>query len=248
MHHTKPAAVSLRSQSIRLFGVRCPDFSVIEINEKSYCTSSPPCSLNIPPAAELCKDRDKVGYPGMEVPTSYRVPGAKSNLGAGWTSRLRGISTFIDGSGNTSFIQLKNKKRLLLVDSGKQPVVGRLIVDNEPLELGWGGVIRKGGAVKTVRGPDGKEYDLRPSSQALKGKTLSKLGGNKVSHKSKHSFTTWKHEKWMGTENSEKEMVGDIVFDMCGGMNCLALGLKRKKIANRFFGTSQLKIMIAQEQ
>ena len=26
-------------------GVRCPDFSVIQSNEKSYCTSSPPCSL-----------------------------------------------------------------------------------------------------------------------------------------------------------------------------------------------------------
>lgn len=34
--------------------------------------------------------------------------------------------------------------------------------------------------------------------------------------------------------NQQKGMVGDIVFDMCGGMNCLALGLKRKKIANRF--------------
>ena len=27
--------------------MRCPDFSVIQINGKSYCTSSPPCSQNI---------------------------------------------------------------------------------------------------------------------------------------------------------------------------------------------------------
>lgn len=72
---------------------------------------------------------------------------------------------------------MKNKKRLLLVDSGKQPVVGRLIVDSEPLEMEWVGNIRRGGAVKTVRGSDGEEYDLRPSSQALIDRTLSKLGG-----------------------------------------------------------------------
>ena len=34
-------------QRLDFHGVRCPDFSVIQMNEKSYCTSSPPCSLNI---------------------------------------------------------------------------------------------------------------------------------------------------------------------------------------------------------
>ena len=52
-----------------------------------------------------CKTKASVTYNGMKIPTSYRVPGAKSNLGAGWTSRKKGISTYIiSGSGGQSFI------------------------------------------------------------------------------------------------------------------------------------------------
>ena len=75
-----------------------------------------------------CKKKAAVEYNGMRIPTSYRVPGATSNLGAGWTSRLKGISTFIDGSGRHSYIQLKNKKRMQLFDKGNQPIVGDMIL------------------------------------------------------------------------------------------------------------------------
>ena len=57
-----------------------------------------------------CKKKAAVEYNGMRIPTSYRVPGATSNLGAGWTSRKEGISTYISGGGDQSYIQLKNKK------------------------------------------------------------------------------------------------------------------------------------------
>ena len=97
-----------------------------------------------------CKTKAVVEYNGMKIPTSYRVPGAKSNLGAGWTSRKKGISTYISDSGEQSFIQLKNKTRMRLFDKGSQPIVGQVIHDELPLELGWMGIIGKDKSVHTV--------------------------------------------------------------------------------------------------
>ena len=36
-----------------------------------------------------CKTKASVTYNGMKIPTSYKVPGDKSNLGAGWTSHMK---------------------------------------------------------------------------------------------------------------------------------------------------------------
>ena len=104
------------------------------------------------------KKKAAVEYSGMRIPTSYGVPGATSNLGAGWTSRLKGISTFISGSGDQSYIQLKNKKRMQLFDKGSQPIVGDMIHDEFPLELGWAGIINKDKTAQRVQSPDGVQY------------------------------------------------------------------------------------------
>jgi hypothetical protein len=40
--------------------VRCPDFSVIQINEKKLLYFQSTMFTEYPPAAELCKDRDKI--------------------------------------------------------------------------------------------------------------------------------------------------------------------------------------------
>ena len=179
-----------------------------------------------------CKTKAAVEYNGMRIPTSYRVPGAKSNLGAGWTSRKKGISTYISGSGEQSFIQLKNKTRMRLFDKGSQPIVGQVIHDEFPIELGWMGIISKNGSVHTVQSPDGIQYDLTTRSHTSKGKGLSKLGGKKIGHKSRQVFTSWKYERDKGVpsliEDDDDEVVGDIVMDLCGGMNCLALALKKR--------------------
>ena len=53
MHHPKPGA-AVES------GVRCPDFSVIQINEKKLLYLQSTMFTKYPPAAELCKDRDKL--------------------------------------------------------------------------------------------------------------------------------------------------------------------------------------------
>ena len=51
-------------------------------------------------------------------------------------------------------------------------------------------------------------------------------GGDKIGHKSNQIFTSWKYEK--EKESTEEDMVGDIVIELGGGMNCLALGLKKR--------------------
>ena len=71
-----------------------------------------------------CKKKATMEYKFMKIPTSHRVPRAKSNLGADWTSRKKGASTYISGSGNRSYIQLKNTKRMELFDKGNQLSVG----------------------------------------------------------------------------------------------------------------------------
>ena len=48
-----------------------------------------------------------------------------------------------------------------------------------------------------------------------------------MGHKSNQIFTPWKYEK--DKETAEEDVVGDIVIELCGGMNCLALGLKKKR-------------------
>ena len=131
----------------------------------------------------------------MKIPTSYRVPGAKSNLGAGWTSRKKGISTYISGSGDQSFIQLKSKVRMQLFDKGSQPIVGQRIHDEHPIELGWMGIISEDHSVHTVQSPDGIQYDLTPKSRTSKDKTLSKLGEKKMGHKPNQVFTSWNTKK-----------------------------------------------------
>ena len=40
--------------------MRCPDFSVIQINEKKLLYFQSTMFTEYPPAAELCKDRDKI--------------------------------------------------------------------------------------------------------------------------------------------------------------------------------------------
>jgi hypothetical protein len=126
-----------------------------------------------------CKTKASVTYNGIQIPTSYRVPGATSNLGAGWTSRTKGISTYISGSGGQSFIQLKSKVRMQLFDKGNRPIVGHRIHDEHPFELGWMGVISRDKSVRTVQSPDGIQYDLYLRSHASKDKTLLKLGGRR---------------------------------------------------------------------
>ena len=123
-----------------------------------------------------CKKKAAVEYNGMRTPTLYRVPGATSNLGADWTSRKRGISAYISGSDDHSYIQLKNKKRMQLFDKWNPPIVGGLIHDEFPLERGWTGIIRKDKTVQRVQSPDGVQYDLISRFHTSKDHRLSKLG------------------------------------------------------------------------
>ena len=60
-------------------------------------------------------------------------------------------------------------------------------------------------------------------------------GGKKIGHKSKQVFTSWKYGKDKGTSSSaeDDEVEGDIVIDLCGDMNCLALGLKKRGQGNK---------------
>ena len=104
------------------------------------------------------------------------------------------------------------------------------MMDEHPFELGWMGIIGKDQSVHTVQSPDGIQYDLTKRSHASKDNTLMKLGGKKMGHKSNQIFTSWKYEK-EGTSgsNEDDEVEGDIVIELCGGMNCLALGLHGEK-------------------
>ena len=63
-----------------------------------------------------------------------------------------------------------------LLDKGNQPIVGDMIHDEFPLELGWAGIINKDKAVQRVQGPDGFQYDLISRSTST-DQRLSKLGG-----------------------------------------------------------------------
>ena len=63
-----------------------------------------------------------------------------------------------------------------LFDKGSQPIVGDMIHDEFPLELGWAGIINKDKAVQRVQGPDGFQYDLINRSTST-DQRLSKLGG-----------------------------------------------------------------------
>ena len=52
-----------------------------------------------------------------------------------------------------------------------------------------------------------------------------------MGHKSNQIFTSWKYEK--DKETTESDVVGDIVIELCGGMNCLALGLKKGDLGKK---------------
>ena len=50
-----------------------------------------------------------------------------------------------------------------------------------------------------------------------------------MGHKSNQVYTSWKYERDKGSSSSaeDDEVEGNIVIDLCGGMNCLAFGLKK---------------------
>ena len=50
-----------------------------------------------------------------------------------------------------------------------------------------------------------------------------------MGHKSNQIFTSWKYEKEGTSSAEDDEVKGDIVIELCGGMNCLALGLHGEK-------------------
>lgn len=78
-----------------------------------------------------------------------------------------------------------------LFDKGSQPIVGQMIHDEHPIELGWMGIISEDQSVHTVQSPDGIQYDLTQRSHTSKDNTLLKLGGKKMGHKSNQIFTSW---------------------------------------------------------
>ena len=92
-------------------------------------------------------------------------------------SRKKGTNAYISGSGNRSYIQLKNTKRMQLFGKENQPIVGELIYDEFSLELGWTGIINKDKTVQRVQGPDGVQYDLISRSHTSTDQRLSRRGG-----------------------------------------------------------------------
>ena len=81
-----------------------------------------------------------------------------------------------------------------------------------------------------MQGPDGVQYDLISRSTSI-DQRLSKLRGNQVGRNSNQIFTSWKYEK--DKETAEEDVIGDIAIALCGGMNCLALGLKKRGFGKR---------------
>ena len=181
-----------------------------------------------------CTVKATLCYDTLTVPTSYRVPGARSNLAAGWTSRLRGIGTYIDGSNGTSFIQLKDRTRLKLVNRGSQPIVGKVIKDKHPLEMGWMGEVVNG-TVSTVIAPDGRRCKIKsPKADSVPQESKLNQGGRKKvgdkSSKKLYSLSNWKDEAM----NTPESLQGKVAIDLCGGMSCLAMGLKETGNSRHF--------------
>ena len=86
------------------------------------------------------------------------------NLAPGWTARDEGFTTYICGRGGNSFIQDRHGRRYELLDKEDSPVVGALIQEDQPKELGWMATRNRRGRIVKFESSTGDSMYIEQSS------------------------------------------------------------------------------------